>query len=126
MELPGHRVHHSLEERDEDEDEDRVEGLHLVRLDHHAAQLPIHTHSLQSPARTLGGGGVGGDGGGGRGCSPAETHVTGSNAHLLVEESPEDWQRQEHDQHSQHQPNILNEHALHIVAMGSMLAYTHI
>ena len=49
-------VDNGFEDRDEDEDEYCVEGLHLVWLHGHFSQLTIHTHSLQGPAGTLEGG----------------------------------------------------------------------
>ena len=51
----GERVDAKLKDGYEDEDEDGIEGLHLVRFDCHCPQLPVHKDSLQRPAGTLGG-----------------------------------------------------------------------
>ena len=55
MYLGGERVDNKLKDGDTDKDEDGIECLHLVWLDGYSAQLPIHSHSLQCPARALGG-----------------------------------------------------------------------
>ena len=42
-----------LKDGDEHQGEDGAEGLHLVGLDGHFTQLPVHPHGLQRPARAL-------------------------------------------------------------------------
>ena len=46
-------VDDGLEDGDEHQDQDGVEGLHLVGLDGHFTQPPVHPHGLQRPARAL-------------------------------------------------------------------------
>lgn len=48
------RVDDGLEERDHAEDEQRVDYLHLVRLEGEAvAEFAVHARRLERPARTL-------------------------------------------------------------------------
>ena len=46
-------VDNCLEDGDEHHSEDGAEGLHLVGLDGHFTQPPVHPYSLQRPARAL-------------------------------------------------------------------------
>lgn len=43
------RIHDSVEKRDADEDEDRVDHLELVREDGEAPGVAVHPHGLDGP-----------------------------------------------------------------------------
>ena len=47
------RIDNGFKDWDEDQDEDRIERLHLVWLKNELAQPSIHTSGLQRPPRTL-------------------------------------------------------------------------
>lgn len=47
------RIDADLEERYESEDQQRVDHLHLIRLQQKTANLPVHSGSLESPSRAL-------------------------------------------------------------------------
>ena len=53
MTLGEERVDDDLKDGYEDQNEDWVEGLHLVRLDLKSPKLTIHAHCLQCPPGTL-------------------------------------------------------------------------
>ena len=54
MALGEERIHHGLKERDEDQDEDGVECLHLVRLNHKVpSNMTVHFGGLQGPPGSL-------------------------------------------------------------------------
>ena len=53
MHIPGkERVDDPVKDGDEEEDEDRVDDLHLVRLDVEAAHLTVHAGRLHTTACT--------------------------------------------------------------------------
>lgn len=52
--LGKERIDEEVKEWDEEEDEESVDGLHLVGLDDVAADLPVHAGGLKRPARSLG------------------------------------------------------------------------
>ena len=47
------RVDEPVEDRDEDENHERIDNLHLVRFDDEAAQLPGSSDRLEGPSRSL-------------------------------------------------------------------------
>ena len=54
MHIPGkERVDDPVKDGDEEEDEDRVDDLHLVRLDVEAAHLTVHAGRLHTTACTV-------------------------------------------------------------------------
>ena len=110
MTLGEERVDDDLEDGNEDQNEDWVEGLHLVRLDLQLPKLAIHAHCLQCPPGTLCGG-VAENGVKGReegenmwfnhyiniNTSQVYVHVYSRiqlctcSKHLLIEEGPKHW-----------------------------------
>ena len=51
--LGKERIDEEVKEWDEEEDEESVDGLHLVGLDDVAANLPVHAGGLKCPTRSL-------------------------------------------------------------------------
>lgn len=106
MTLGKERVDDDLKDGNEDQNEDWVEGLHLVRLDLQLPKLAIHAHCLQCPPRTLCSG-VAEKGVKGRekGANMWSNHYINKSLmhvysriqlcmcskHLLIEEGPKHW-----------------------------------